>query len=94
MAVRPKFGVLLINVGTPASPKVSDVRKFLSEFLNDPLVIDLPWLLRKLLVNCIIVPFRAPKSAKVYEQVWTDKGSPLLVHSRNFRDKLQEQLGS
>ncbi len=94
MTVKPKIGVLLINVGTPASPKVSDVRKFLSEFLNDPLVIDLPWLMRKLLVNCIIVPFRAPKSAKIYEQVWTENGSPLLFHSKNFGEKLQKQLGA
>jgi len=82
-----------MNVGTPDSPKVSDVRKYLSQFLNDPRVIDIPWLARKLLVNAIIVPFRAPKSAKLYKEMWTEDGSPLLIHSRNFRDALQAQLG-
>lgn len=82
-----------MNVGTPDSPKVSDVRKYLSQFLNDPRVIDIPWLARKLLVNAIIVPFRAPKSAKLYQEMWTPDGSPLLIHSRNFRDALREQLG-
>ena len=65
-----KTGVLLIQLGTPDSPRVSDVRSYLSEFLNDPRVIDIPFLLRTILVNCIIVPFRAPKSAKVYKELW------------------------
>lgn len=84
--------VLLINLGTPDSPKTGDVRKYLSEFLNDPRVIDIPWLLRKMLVNLIIVPFRAPKSAKVYEQLWTEKGSPLLYHGVELKEKLQAEL--
>ena len=82
-----------MNVGTPDSPEVSDVRKYLSEFLNDPRVIDIPWIARKLLVNAIIVPFRAPKSAKIYQKMWTKEGSPLLIHSKNFRDGLQIDLG-
>ena len=65
-----KTGVLLIQLGTPDSPSTSDVRTYLSEFLNDPRVIDLPWLLRKILVNGIIVPFRAPKSAKIYKEFY------------------------
>ena len=93
MPNRPDIGVLLINVGTPDSPKVSDVRKYLSEFLNDPRVIDIPWLLRKMLVNLIIVPFRAPKSAKNYKQMWTGEGSPLLIHSHSFKNALQANLG-
>lgn len=88
-----KTAVLLINVGTPDSPSVKDVRSYLFEFLNDPRVIDLPWLLRKILVNLIIVPFRAPKSAKLYRLLWTENGSPLSIHSNNVRDKLQDQLG-
>jgi len=87
-----KVGVLLVNLGTPDSPKVSDVRKYLSEFLNDPRVIDLPYLLRKILVNLIIVPFRAPKSAKVYKELWTEKGSPLLYYSENVTKLLQERF--
>lgn len=88
-----KTGVLLIQLGTPDSPSVGDVRKYLFEFLNDPRVIDIPWLLRKILVNIIIVPFRAPKSAKIYKQLWTDNGSPLLYYSEIFKDKLQKLLG-
>lgn len=91
--MKNKTAVLLINLGTPDSPSVSDVRSYLSQFLNDPRVIDIPWLFRKILVNLIIVPFRAPKSAKVYQQLWTENGSPLLFHSEKARDLLQEQLG-
>jgi ferrochelatase len=89
-----KTGVLLVNLGTPDSPSVGDVRPYLSQFLNDPRVIDIPWLARKLLVNFIIVPFRAPKSAAIYKKLWTDQGSPLLYHSENARRLLQESLGS
>ena len=88
-----KTGVLLINLGTPDSPSVGDVRSYLSQFLNDPRVIDIPWLLRKILVNLIIVPFRAPKSANVYKKLWTDKGSPLLYYSQRVTDLLQKDLG-
>lgn len=91
--MQSKTGVLLINLGTPDSPSVSDVRKYLSEFLNDPRVIDIPWMLRKFLVNLIIVPFRAPKSAKIYNQLWTKDGSPLLIYGNSVKEKLQEQLG-
>jgi len=91
-----KTGILLIQLGTPNSPKTSDVRTYLSEFLNDPRVIDLPWLARKLLVNGIIVPFRAPKSAKIYKELWEHgKGvSPLLTHSLNLQNKLKEEFKS
>jgi len=85
--------VLLVNVGTPGSPAVPDVRKYLFQFLNDRRVIDLPWLAQKLLVNLIIVPFRAPKSSKLYHRLWTDDGSPLLVYSEQLKKKLQQSLG-
>jgi protoporphyrin/coproporphyrin ferrochelatase len=90
--MKTKTAVLLINLGTPDSPSVSDVRSYLSQFLNDPRVIDIPWLARKLLVNGIIVPFRAPKSAKVYKKLWTEHGSPLLYHSENVKSLLQKEL--
>lgn len=86
-------GVLLINLGTPDSPSVRDVRSYLSQFLNDPRVIDIPWLWRKILVNLIIVPFRAPKSAKIYKRLWTKNGSPLLHYSLRVKQLLQESLG-
>ncbi len=85
-------GVLLINLGTPDSPAVGDVRPYLSQFLNDPRVIDIPWLKRKMLVNLAIVPFRAPKSAEVYRKLWTDNGSPLLYISREVQRLLQQSL--
>jgi ferrochelatase len=91
-----KTAVLLIQLVTPDSPKTSDVRRYLGEFLNDPRVIDLPWLARKLLVNGIIVPFRAPKSAKIYKELW-DLGeglSPLLVHTQKVQEKLKDRLKS
>ncbi|MFC1796637.1 ferrochelatase [Pseudomonadota bacterium] len=89
-----KTTVLLINLGTPDSPSVSDVRSYLTQFLNDPRVVDLPWLLRKLLVNLIIVPFRAPKSAKIYQKLWTDEGSPIIYHGERVQELLQKKLGS
>jgi ferrochelatase len=92
--MKNKTGVLLINLGTPDSPSVGDVRSYLSQFLNDPRVIDIPWLLRKILVNLIIVPFRAPKSAKIYKKLWTPNGSPLLYYSLRVKELLQKELNS
>jgi ferrochelatase len=88
-----KTGILIINLGTPDSPSVPDVRKYLRQFLNDPRVIDINPLARLLLVNLIIVPFRAPKSAKVYHELWTEKGSPLAFYGREFADLVQKKLG-
>jgi protoporphyrin/coproporphyrin ferrochelatase len=92
--MKHKIGVLLINLGTPDSPSVGDVRSYLSQFLNDPRVIDIPWLLRKILVNLIIVPFRAPKSARIYRKLWTAQGSPLLYYSVKVKELLQQELGN
>jgi ferrochelatase len=88
-----KKGILLVNLGTPDSTKTSDVRKYLREFLSDPRVIDIGALPRWLLVNLIIAPFRAPKSAAEYRKLWTPRGSPLLYHSLDIQKKLQEKLG-
>ncbi len=85
--------VLLLNLGTPDAPTVPKVRKYLSQFLNDPRVIDINPVGRALLVNGIIVPFRAPKSTKIYKEVWTDEGSPLLLHGEALKEKVQAQLG-
>ena len=90
---RPKTGVLLVNLGTPDNPSKSKVRSYLSQFLNDPRVIDIPWLARKILVNLIIVPFRAGNSSKIYKELWTEEGSPLLLHSQKAAELLQESLG-
>ncbi len=88
-----KTGVLLINLGTPDSPNTSDVRKYLTQFLNDPRVIDINPIGRFILVNGIIVPFRSSKSAKLYQKIWTKEGSPLLVNSIKQKELLQKQLG-
>jgi ferrochelatase len=92
-----KNGVLLVNLGTPDSPSVKDVRRYLFEFLNDPRVIDLPAALRFFLVNLIIVPFRAPKSAKIYKDLWNSlpgnkQGSPILIYGLSVKEKLQIAL--
>jgi len=88
-----KKGVLLVNLGTPDSPSTSNVRKYLTEFLNDPRVIDINPIARFLLVNGVIVPFRAPRSAKLYRAIWTQEGSPLLTHTKNLTNKVRSILG-
>jgi ferrochelatase len=88
-----KTGLLLVNLGTPDSPRPSDVRRYLREFLSDPRVIDLPAWGRWLLLNLIILPFRPRRSGKAYEKIWTDRGSPLLFHGRDLADKVQARLG-
>ncbi len=95
-----KTGVLLINLGTPDSPSIKDVRRYLFEFLNDPRVIDINPVGRFFLVNFIIIPFRAPKSAKIYKELWTEKGlpagklgSPILIYGESVKQKLQKELG-
>ena len=87
-----KTGVLLVNLGTPDSPSVPDVRKYLREFLMDKRVIDIPFFSRWLLVNLIIAPFRAPKSARVYKELWEDRGSPLMFHGLDLKEKLDSVL--
>jgi ferrochelatase len=88
-----KTGVLLVNLGTPDSTKTSDVRKYLREFLMDWRVIDIPFLNRWMLINFIIAPFRAPKSAHEYKKLWEEKGSPLLFHGIELQKLVQEALG-
>ena len=90
---KQKKGVLLVNLGTPDSPSTSDVRKYLKEFLLDPRVIDIPWILRQFLVRGIIAPFRARSSAKLYKQLWTEDGSPLKHYGEVLEDKVQSELG-
>jgi ferrochelatase len=84
---------IVVNTGTPERPEKKYVRRFLSEFLNDYRVIDLPWLLRKILVNLIIIPFRTPKSTALYKKLWSEEGSPLLIHLNNVSSKLSKRLG-
>lgn len=88
--MKNKTAVLLINVGSPEKAEKKYVKKFLKEFLNDKEVIDIPWLLRKILVNLVIVPFRAEKSTILYKRLWTEKGSSLIYYSENVQKKLQK----
>lgn len=89
-----KTGVLLINLGTPDSPSKADVKKYLTQFLNDRRVIDINPIGRFFLVNGIIVPFRTSNSARLYSHIWTAEGSPLLVNSIKMKEALQKQLGN
>ncbi|MES2618927.1 MAG: ferrochelatase [Bacteroidota bacterium] len=85
-------GLIVLNLGSPDSFQVKDVRKYLNEFLMDERVIDIPSLLRTILVKGIIVPARAPKSAKAYETIWTEKGSPLKLITEEFAANVQKAL--
>lgn len=84
--------ILLMNLGSPDSTSVKDVRKYLNEFLMDGRVIDIPLIARALLVRGIIVPFRAPKSAEAYRTIWTNEGSPLIVLTKELQQALQQQV--
>ncbi len=88
-----KIGVVVSNLGTPKSPHPDDVGKYLSEFLMDPYVIQIPHFFRFLLVRGIIAPFRKKKSAKNYQKVWTKEGSPLFVETVKTAKALQNLLG-
>jgi ferrochelatase len=85
-------GIILMNLGSPDSTEVKDVKKYLNEFLMDERVIDIPYLLRTILVKGIIVPPRAPKSAHAYETIWTKEGSPLIVLTKQLQKALQQKV--
>ncbi|WP_242692234.1 ferrochelatase [Aridibaculum aurantiacum] len=85
-----KRGIILMNLGSPDSTEVKDVRKYLMEFLMDARVIDSPFVFRSMLVGGIIVPFRAPKSAEAYKSIWTKDGSPLIVLTKQLQQALQQ----
>ncbi|MEM8727653.1 MAG: ferrochelatase [Chlamydiota bacterium] len=88
-----KTGILLVNLGTPDSPSPGDVKRYLTEFLTDGRVIDLPVLKRHLLVRGVIVPRRYKESAKLYRSIWEKEGSPLLTYGKKIRGRLEERLG-
>jgi ferrochelatase len=81
-------GVLLVNLGSPESPTAKDVKPYLDEFLMDRFVIDVPFLLRALLVRGIILQTRPKKSAEAYARIWTPEGSPLIVISKKMHQKV------
>ncbi len=90
-------GILLVNLGSPASTSIADVRRYLREFLMDPYVIDSPWPIRKLIVSGFILPFRPKRTAQAYQRIWQStageqNGSPLLLHSEVMRTALAERI--
>ncbi len=87
-----KRGIILMNLGSPDSTELKDVKRYLMEFLMDGRVIDYPYLFRKILVGGIIVPFRTAKSAAAYKTVWTEEGSPLIVITKELRNLLQPEV--
>jgi protoporphyrin/coproporphyrin ferrochelatase len=87
------IGVLLLQLGTPDSTAVSDVRRYLREFLSDPRVLDIPAPVRALLLNAVILPFRPRRSAEQYRKIWTEDGSPLLIYTEELAERLRERLG-
>jgi ferrochelatase len=84
-------GILLVNLGSPDSTSVSDVRRYLNDFLMDARVIDSPWPLRRLVVGMILLT-RPKASAEAYQKIWTAEGSPLIAVSRHLQEKLQERV--
>jgi len=87
-----KPGVLLVNLGSPDSPSVPDVRRYLREFLMDGRVLDAPWPIRFFVVHGLILPFRPKQSAEAYHKIWTKEGSPLVATSRKVQVELQRRL--
>ena len=83
--------VLLVNLGSPDSPSVPDVRRYLNEFLMDGRVIDVAWPLRRFIVGMILIN-RPKESAHAYQSVWTKEGSPLIVTSKNVQKLLQQRV--
>jgi len=84
--------VLLVNLGSPDAPDEEAVRRYLDEFLMDRYVIQLPWLLRRILVSLFVLPSRPASSALAYRSIWWDEGSPLVVISRRVQEALQSRL--
>lgn len=85
-------GILIVNLGSPDTANVRDVRRYLREFLMDEYVIDKPYLLRKFIIECFILPTRPKDSAEAYNSIWWKEGSPLLVLSRRLEKALQENI--
>ena len=84
--------VLLCNLGSPDHPDEHSVREYLNQFLMDPSVIQLPWVLRRLIVSLFVLPKRPKASAEAYQKIWTEAGSPLVVMSENLKSAVQKQV--
>ena len=89
-----KVGVLLVNLGTPDGTDYWSMRRYLSEFLSDPRVIEVPQPIWQLILQGPILTFRPSKSGRAYKKIWTEEGSPLLVYTRRQAEKLSARIGS
>ncbi|NQY63628.1 MAG: ferrochelatase [Alteromonadaceae bacterium] len=87
-----RTGVLLTNLGTPDAPTSSALRRYLNEFLSDPRVVEIPKFIWLFILHGIILRFRPAKSAKLYQSIWTDEGSPLLVNTQAQQEKVKQRL--
>lgn len=87
-------GVLLVNVGSPDAPTTAAVRRYLREFLGDPDVVKLNRAAWWLVLNGVVLPLRSPKSARLYQSIWTERGSPLIDNSVQQRERLASELGA
>ncbi|HAE76589.1 ferrochelatase [Morganella morganii] len=92
MTNQHKRGVLLVNLGTPDAPETPAVKRYLKQFLSDPRVVDVSPLLWQCILRGIVLPFRSPRVAKLYQSIWMEEGSPLLVYSRRQQAALAAQL--
>ena len=90
--MKTRKGLLLINLGTPDDPGYFSVFKYLRQFLMDPKVITVPYILRFILVSLVIVPFRAFSSGKIYKKIWTENGSPLIVNTSALAEKVSKKV--
>jgi len=88
------LGVLLVNLGTPDAPTSSGVRRYLAEFLSDPRVVELPRLLWWPVLHAYILRTRPAHSAKAYRKIWSEQGSPLLLHTMDIAAGIQEKLSA
>lgn len=88
-----KKGLLLVNLGTPDAPTWNGLRRYLSQFLTDRRVIDIPWLFRNILFRGVVVPIRSLRVSKLYKEVWTEEGSPLKVYGEKVADGVQNIMG-
>jgi ferrochelatase len=87
-----KTKVVFVQLGSPKSPKVGDVRKYLKEFLGDPRVVDINPLAWKIILNCFVLPFRPAKSARLYSRIWNGSSFPLIDNTISFTDKVRDKL--
>ncbi len=88
------LGILLVNLGTPDAPTPAAVRRFLRQFLSDPRIVELPRFLWRVMLHAFILRVRPARSAKAYQKIWTEDGSPLLTHSRDIASSIGHQLSA